>query len=111
MLKLVAILLLTLGTAWAQLTHSAILTWTPAPGQAGQTFNVMRAMGPCSGTPNYSTVATAITENTYTDTTVTPGNYCYVVTATFNGVTSPPSNTAGAFVPSFPPLELSVTVK
>jgi hypothetical protein len=42
---------------------------------------------------------------------VTPGNYCYQVTATHNAVESSPSNTALAPVPSFAPTQLQLTIK
>jgi hypothetical protein len=95
----------------AQATHSATLTWSDTQNPASTTYSVQRATGLCSGTPVYSTIATAVTVKTYTDATVTPGNYCYVVLAVYAGVTSPPSNTASAAVPTFAPQTLSVTVQ
>jgi hypothetical protein len=97
--------------ASAQTAHSVILTWTDTLNPAtGTTYNVKRATGLCTGTPTFTTLATALTTKTFTDTTVTPGNYCYEVTATVNGVESSPSNTVNPAVPAFPPAGLAFTV-
>ena len=95
----------------AQATHKVTLTWNDLSNPPGTTYSIKRAVGLCSGTPTFSTLATGITEKIYTDDTVTPGNYCYVGTATFNGMESAPSNTAAASAPSFPPTGLSVVVQ
>ncbi len=92
-------------------THSATLTWVDTSNPAGTTYSVYRATGLCSGTPTFSKIASALTVKTYVDTTVAPGNYCFSVTATFAGVESAQSNTAGAPVPSFTPTSLAVTVQ
>lgn len=91
--------------------HSATLTWTDSTNPAGTTYSVYRATGLCSGTPTWSKIASAITEKTYVDSTVQPGNWCFAITATLNGMESPQSNTASAAVPTFAPQALSVTVK
>lgn len=91
--------------------HSVTLTWQDTQNPSGTTYNVKRATGLCTGTPTFSTIATAVAPKTYVDNAVQTGNYCYVVTATFNGVESAPSNTAAAAVPSFPPTSLQVTVQ
>lgn len=98
------------GAAQA-LTHSVSLAWTDPNNPAGTTYSVYRATGLCSGNPSYSKIATGIVGKTYVDTTVTPGNYCYYGTATFAGMESGPSPTAGGAVPSFPPATLQVTVQ
>src|SRR5579872_3227588 len=109
MKKLFAIALLAAGLASAQtLQHSATLTWTDTVNPSGTTYNVYRATGLCSGTPTFSKLATAVTPKTYQDTTVTPGSYCFAVTAVFQGVESPMSNSVVANVPTFPPAQLSV---
>jgi hypothetical protein len=95
----------------AQTTHSVTLTWTDTLNPAGTTYTVYRSTGLCSGTPTFSKIASAVTVKTYQDSTVTPGNYCYAVTATANGMESAQSNTALAPVPSFPPSALSVVVQ
>ena len=111
MIKTIALLMLCAFAALAQTAHSATLTWADTLNPPATTYSVYRATGLCSGTPTYAKIATALTAKTYEDTTVQPGNYCYTVTASYNGMESAPSNTAGAPVPSFPPASLNVTVK
>lgn len=91
--------------------HSVTLTWTDTSNPAGTTYSVYRATGVCSGAPTFSKLLTGVTAKTYTDATVTPGNYCYQVTAVFAGIESAPSPTALAPVPSWPPTQLAVTVQ
>jgi hypothetical protein len=114
LIRLIALSLLVVGLgsfATAQaLTHQVVLTWLDPNNPSGTTYNVKRATGLCSGTPTFSAIATAIAVKTYTDATVTPGNYCYEVTATFSGVESTPSNTVNPLVPSFAPTSLTFTV-
>lgn len=103
MKKALLLLFLVIGSSLAQtLTHSVTLTWTDTNNPVGTTYNVKRAIGLCTGTPTFATLATAITTKTYTDSTVTPGNYCYTVTATFSGAESVNSNLVNPSVPSFP---------
>lgn len=111
MLKTIILLVVFAAAAMAQATHSVTLTWADTQNPSGTTYNVYRATGLCSGTPSWAKIGSAIAPKTYEDTTVQPGNYCYQVTATFNGMESPPSNTAAAPVPSFPPTGLQITVK
>lgn len=109
-----AVVLLSCVGAKAQTTpptHSVTLAWVDTQNPSGTTYNVYRATGLCSGTPVFSKLATAVPVFTYTDSTVTPGNYCYQVTATAGGVESAPSNDVNPAVPSFSPVELSFTVK
>jgi hypothetical protein len=97
---------------WAQQPHSVTLTWADTLNPAtGTTYSVYRAPGLCSGSPVYAKLATALTGKTYEDSTVSPGNYCYVVTASYQGMESAHSNTALAPVPSFAPTGLSVVVR
>jgi hypothetical protein len=91
--------------------HKVTLTWQDLLNPAGTTYSVYRATGLCSGTPVFSKIASAVAVKTYEDTTVTPGNYCFAVTATANGMESAQSNTALAPVPSFPPSGLTVVVQ
>lgn len=100
-----------LGIAQAT-QHSVTLTWTDTLNPStGTTYSVYRATGLCSGTPTFSKIATALATKTYQDSTVIPGNYCYEVTASVNGMESAPSNTALAPVPSFPPTGLNIQVQ
>jgi hypothetical protein len=111
-MKLTILLILAATAAYAQAaTHSVTLTWQDLTNPSGTTYNVSRATGLCSGTPAFSKIATGIAVKTYQDTTVTPGNYCYQVTATASGIESGPSNSALAPVPSFAPTNLSLTVQ
>lgn len=92
-------------------THSVTATWQDTQNPAGTTYSVYRAQGLCSGTPTFAKLATGVATKTYTDSTVTPGNYCYQVTATAGGVESAPSNSSLASVPSFSPTSLALTVQ
>lgn len=106
------VLALLVGSMTAQAaTHSVTLTWVDTANPAGTTYNVKRATGLCSGTPTFSTIASAVTAKTYADTTVSPGNYCYVVTAVFGGAESVPSNSVQPNVPAFAPTSLTFTVQ
>jgi hypothetical protein len=95
----------------AQTTHSVTLAWVDTLNPSGTTYTVYRAPGLCSGSPVFAKLATAIPVLTYIDSTVTPGNYCFEVTALFNAMESSPSPTAPAAVPSFPPTQIQTTVK
>lgn len=97
------------GFLWQVTVHKADLTWKDGLNPAGTTYTVLRSAGLCSGTPTFSKIATGITLLTFSDLTVTPGNWCYVVTATSGGVESAPSNSAPAAVPSFAPTNLTLT--
>lgn len=90
--------------------RSVKLDWTDNSNPAGTTYNIKRAVGLCSGTPNFSNVASGVTVKTYTDANVAVGNYCYVVTASFSGLESAPSNSAGAGVLPVPPTLGNITV-
>lgn len=94
----------------AQTPHTVTLSWADDRNPAGTTYSVYRAPGLCSGTPVFAKIATAVTEKTYPDATVQPGNYCYAVTATFNSVESAQSNTAQPAVPAFSPTALQFQV-
>ena len=103
-------LLMAAGITWAQSARKVTLTWTDTSNPSGTTYSVKRAAGLCSGTPAFSTLATGITAKTYEDSTVTVGNYCYVVTASFAGLESAPSNSAAAPVLPRPPALDNVTI-
>ena len=109
-LRLILGLLLVAVMSFAQ-THSVTLTWTDTSNPAGTTYSVYRVVGLCSGSPTFAKIATAVTDKTYIDTTVQPGNYCYTVTASFNGAESSPSNSEPALVLPFPPTGLTAVVQ
>jgi hypothetical protein len=110
-MKLLAFLLLTVSALAAQTTHSVTLTWVDASNPTGTTYNVYRASGLCSGTPVFSKIASAVAVKTFSDTTVTPGNYCYAVTASLSGAESAQSNTVNPAIQPFAPTGLSFTVQ
>lgn len=110
MKKLILILALA-SLAIAQTQHSVTLTWQDATNPAGTTYSVSRATGLCSGTLTFSKLATGLNVKTFVDSSVTPGNYCYVATATLNGMESAPSAPVSASVLPDPPTNLTVVVK
>ena len=76
------------------------LTWTASTGTGPITYNILRSTTSGSG---YSSIATAVATNSYTDNTVTNGTtYYYVVTSANPGGTSANSNEANA-LPMLPP--------
>lgn len=105
------ILLLLMGTAMAQASHSVTLTWTDTANPVGTTYTVKRAPGLCTGTPTFATIASGVAIKTYMDPNIAVGNYCYVVTAVSAGTESVPSNSASVNVPPFAPVALTFTVK
>jgi hypothetical protein len=91
-------------------THSVTLAWLDNLNPTGTTYTVYRATGLCSGTPTFAKIAAALATKTYQDTTVTPGNYCYTITATVNSIESAQSPTVQPTVPSFAATNVSFTV-
>jgi hypothetical protein len=85
----------------AQASHSVTLTWVDTQNPTGTTYNVKRATGTCTGTPSFSTISSAVAVKTYTDSTVTVGNYCYIVTAVFSSIESAPSYSVNPVVGPF----------
>ena len=86
--------------------HSVTLGFTKSTddtGAAGQGYTAWRLSGTCpasvTSTAGFTSLnSTLFTTNAYTDATVIPGNYCYVVTFTSAATASNPSNTAGAAI-------------
>src|SRR5262249_33221232 len=111
-----AVLLLIASTllcaqAWAQ-THTATLTWADDINPAAQTtYSVYRAAGLCSGTPSFAKLAAGISGMTFPDSSVTVGTWCYQVTATVNGIESPPSPQASATVGPAAPGQITIVIK
>jgi len=110
MKNLLLLLLISLGL-FAQEKHGVYLTWSDPSNPPGTTYTLYRATGLCSGSPVFNKIATALTAKSYDDTTIIPGNYCYVVTATFQGSESAYSNSVLAPIPTFAPIELNITIK
>lgn len=112
MTKALIFLVLFCAAGFAQSSaHQVTLNWADTTNPTGTTYTVYRASGACTGTSTFTQVASALAAKTYTDTSVTPGNYCYQVTAMFNFIESLPSNTAAAAVRPFPPATLTVVVQ
>ena len=95
--------------------HTATLTWTNSPDTPNT--NVYRQSGPCSAVvptsiPSGATLLTQapVTTGTYADSGIAPGQYCYYVAATLNGVLSSPIQSQ-ATVPLAPPTGLAASVK
>jgi hypothetical protein len=110
-MKLLFLLILTVA-GMAQTTRTVTLSWTDTVNPVGTTYSVYRASGPCSGTPTFTKInVSPITAKTYQDTGLTPGQYCYAATATFNAEESVQSAAAGARVTPFAPSGVSVTVQ
>ncbi len=98
MKRIAALFLAVILMSFAAQAHSVVLGWT-ASTDTGAGYLVFRLAGTCpTGTLTGFTQlnATAISTLTYTDSTVTPGTYCYYVEATLGGANSVPSNTATA---------------
>ena len=73
--------LVTGQSAHAATARSVILTWKDPANPQGTTYNVYRAPGPCTGTPLFAKIASAVALLTYTDQTTSADFYCYTVTA------------------------------
>lgn len=103
------------GAAYA--AHSVGLSWTasidmPATIPSGSGYNVYRSSGACpaSGLPTSPVLLNSapVTAVVYTDSTVTPGAYCYYVVTALNGAVSAGSNTAQGAVPVAPPTNVII---
>ena len=85
----------------ASAAHNVVLTWTASPD--GGVVTVYRAPGACSTSSVFASIASGVAVNTYTDSTVTVGSFCYQVTTVVTGVESKPSNQVTAVIlPSSP---------
>lgn len=108
--RLALFVLLALGVLAQTTTRTVTLTWADTANPAGTTYSIYRATGLCSGTPAFAKIATGLTAKTYQDAALAPGNYCYVATASLNGIESAQSTSAGTVVTPFAPSGLSITV-
>lgn len=100
----------------ASLTWNASTTCTDGSTCTPTGYKVYRAAAACPGTglPLGATVLATVTTTTYSDTTITPGTYCYYVTATNSAGESAASNTAGGTLaqPAMAaPTNFSVTIQ
>lgn len=91
--------------------HTATITWTNSPDTPNT--NVYRLSGACPATLTGFTLLTPtpVATGTYTDATITPGAYCYYVTAVVGGAESAPSPTASATVLPASPSAIVITIK
>lgn len=109
---LVAILALAaILAAQTPLGRTVVLAWDDDRNPAGTSYTIYRATGLCSGTPAFSVIANGITERTYEDQGVMPGNYCYTVTALYAGMESAQSNAAPAAALPWEVQRVSATVR
>lgn len=97
--------LLVVGTAFGQTTHSVTATWTASPDAAANptlTYNIYRATSDCTA-PNLQLLAVVGPGVlTFKDTTVAASTtYCYGITAELNGLESTPVNGV-AVIPANP---------
>lgn len=95
-------------------THAVTLSWQDTVNPAGTVYNIYRSSGPTcpAALTAFVDIAPQIVGLTWTDTTVTPGWYCYYVTASYPGAgESSPSNQSSADVPGpilLPPVNVQV---
>lgn len=99
-------LVLFLGISTQAKAHSVALSFTKSTddtGATGQGYQTWRLTGSCPASVTTTAGFTALnttlfTGATFTDSTVTPGSYCYIVTFTAAAATSVPSNTAAPVI-------------
>jgi hypothetical protein len=87
-------------------THQVVLNWTASVD--GGVVTVYRAAGACSASSVFTAITTGVAANTFTDSTVTVGSFCYQVTTVVNGSESLPSNQITARILPSPPTALAV---
>lgn len=86
--------------------HQVVLNWTASTD--GGVVTVYRAPGTCSTSSVFASITTGVAANTYTDSTVTVGSFCYQVTTVVNGSESKPSNQVTAVILPASPTSLVV---
>lgn len=113
---LATFVLLFAGASQAQ-GHTVTLTWTASTDAAANptlTYTVSRASGVCSATSVFTVLQAGISAVTYANTNVSPGTYCYTVSAQLNGATSgttaAPNPTASAPVLPAAPGQIVIVV-
>ena len=114
-LKISLIVLLFLARPIAASAHEVDISFTRSvsdTGAVGSGYTVWRLSGTCPSSVTDTSQFTPLNSNfltvtTYSDLTVVPGSYCYVVTFTNASGTSVPSPTASATVlPAAPVLHI-----
>ncbi len=111
-----AIFLLTVPLLAQTTQHVATLNWNDTINPPGTLYNAYRATGPCSPASAFVKIGSMIGSLSFQDTTITPGTFCYAVTAVSPIGESGQSNTAQATLAPPPPLPspptgLTVVVK
>lgn len=114
---LVALTLLATAPAAAQ-NHKAVFTWLLSPDDttancttgANCIQNLYRAAASCTVASTFAGIATGIapTVTTYTDTTITPGVWCYGLTFAMNGNESVKATVTVSLQPS-PPTQFTAS--
>jgi hypothetical protein len=97
--------------------HSVSLGFTKSTddtGATGQGYTAWRSTGSCpasvTSTTGFTSLNTTLfTGATFTDSTVTPGTYCYIVTFTASSASSVPSNAVAATILPAAPTSVTVT--
>lgn len=95
MKKFLLLALTFVGISFAQATqHSVTVTWTDNSNPSGTVYNVYRATGVCSTSSftGATPLAPGVVPKTYQDTSVSVGQYCYMVRASQNSLESVDSN-------------------
>jgi hypothetical protein len=80
--------------------QSVVLNWTDPVNPAGTTYNVYSLAGNCPGTSLLGPpIQTGITSTSFIFAALTPGTYCWAVTAVGPGGESPQSNQTSVALP------------
>lgn len=90
------------GLAFGQ-SSSVTLTWDDDVNPPSTTYRLYRAEAPCGLDNSFVLLQDNITEQTFDDTGLAAGSYCYVVAAVLNGTESLKSNQAQRIVLPTPP--------
>lgn len=106
MRKLIILFVLLLLAIPTKAAHSVVLNWTASID--GGIVTVYRASGTCSPTSVFTSISSGVITNTFTDTTVNVGSFCYQVTTIVNGKESLPSNQVSAVILPQPPQTLVI---
>lgn len=117
---LAGLLLFLATSASAQAAHTVTLSWTAstdATTNPALTYNMYRLNGACpaaapaaiSGSGFTKQNATPLATTTFTDSSVSPGVYCYFASAFVNSAESIPSNDASAIIQPKSPTSLGVS--
>lgn len=112
-MKLAFSLFLFAAFAFGQTTHyKATINWDDPFNPPGVTYKLDRAdNSDCTGNPTFVGKASGIIPRTYTDEPLTPGKYCWRVTATVSGADSTANPTKDGTVPAFAPSNIQLQIQ